>query len=160
MVYFQPYIGPEFVAPQSMSVASLVSIYPASIDVVGKYAKVNDLWGSVEEIMRCSYDGTNYYWRPQRTDYSVNNSMTNGSLTLFPLATPPSIYMTGTLIGNVTITPSTTNVWPGCRFEVMSPSSLGLNTITFTGLVGGVVTALLGGSSRILEYTSAGWKGK
>lgn len=159
MPYFQPFIGPEFVSNMSMPVASLLTNFPAGASFLGKYARVTDLWGSVEEVMRCSYDGSSYYWRPQRTDYSVNSTQTTGAVTLTPLVSAPSIIMASTLLGNMTITPSVTNAWPGCRFEIVAQNT-GLFAISFGGLVGGILTNILGGQTRVLEYTAAGWKGK
>lgn len=147
----------SFVSPTSMTVANLLTTYPASSTYVGKYARVTDLWGSTDEIMRCSYDGTTYYWRPQRTDYAVTNASTSGAITLNPLVTPPQIFMTGTLLGDITVTPSVTNAWPGAEFIVTSKGALGIFNINITGLVGANVP-LLTGASKTITYTSAGWR--
>lgn len=140
------------------TVASLLANFPASAQYRGMYARVSDLWGSVSTAMICEYDGTNYYWRPQRTDYSVVSTQTSGSVSLIPLLTAPVITMQATLLGNVTVTPSTTNVWPGCTFKIFAPSSLGLFSITFTGLIGGITSTLLGGATKEVTYTSSGWR--
>lgn len=163
MPYFQPFVSAlQFVSGgQTQTVAQLLSNYPAGVSYVGMYARVSDLWGAVDEVMRCCTNGSGvYYWRPQRTDYSTNSSQSSGSVTLTPLVSPPSIFMTATLLGNLTVTPSTTNAWPGCRFEIVSPSSLGIYSVSFSGLVGGIVSNLLAGNTRVLEYTVDGWKGK
>lgn len=144
----------------SQTVAQLLANFPASLAYVGMYGRVSDLWGSVDEVMRCAYDGSTYYWRPQRTDYTVNSAQTSGGVSLVPLVNAPQLIMTATLLGNITVTPSSLNAWPGCRFEVTSPAALGIFSLTFGGLVGGILGGLLGGSTRVLEYTAAGWKGK
>lgn len=140
------------------TVAEALANFPAGVAYVGKYARVSDLWGSVDEVMRCSYDGNNYYWRPQRTDYAVSNATTSGTMTLTPLTSAPQIFLTATLLGNLDLALSTTNVWPGCQFMVVAPSSLGIFTLRFTGLVGGAVSGLLGGSTKLATYTAAGWR--
>lgn len=143
---------------QTMAVASLLSTYPAGPSYLGFYARVSDLWSSVEEVMRCSYDGSTYYWRPQRTDYAINSSQTSGTMTLTPLVSAPEITLQATLLGNMTITPVATNAWPGCQFKIRSPASLGIFSITFTGLIGGITSTLLGGADKIVVYTASGWR--
>lgn len=140
------------------TVANLLANFPAALQYRGMYARVSDLWGSVATVMICEYDGASYYWRPQRTDYSVISTQTSGSMTLTPLVTAPVTVLNATLLGNLTVTPSSTNVWPGCAFEIYAPSSLGLFGITITGLIGGVVSTLLGGSGKKVTYTASGWR--
>ena len=141
-----------------MTVASLLSTYPASATYLGQYARVSDLWGSVRSVMTCEYDGTNYYWRPQRTDYAVSNNSTGGAMTLTPLLTAPTVYLTGSLGANMTITPSATNAWPGAQFEILANGVLNLLGINISGLLGGTLP-LLGGGRKIITYTQAGWRG-
>lgn len=145
------------------TVANLLATYPAGVTYLGKYARVSDLWngngqGGVDEVLRCSYDGALYYWRPQRTDYSISSTLTTGTMTLSPLVTPPTLYVGGTLIANSTITPSATNAWPGCAFNIIQIGTLGIFGINITGLVGSSIP-LLTGSTKQLTYTSAGWRG-
>lgn len=141
-----------------MPVATLLSTYPAGAPNLGKYARVNDLWGSVRSVMVCEYDGTSYYWRPQRTDYATANSSTGGTVTLTPLLTSPTMILTGTLGLGMTVTPSSTNAWPGAQFEVISNGLLGIFSININGLLGGALPLLAGGR-RILTFTAAGWRG-
>lgn len=149
----------QFVASGAyMPVADLLANFPANATQLGKYARVNDLWGSVRSVMTCEYDGNTYYWRPQRTDYAVSNTATTGAITLTPLLTAPTVYLTGTLGGNMTITPSATNAWPGAQFEIMSNGILGLFGINITGLLGGTIP-ILGGGRKIITFTQAGWRG-
>lgn len=141
-----------------LPVATLLSSFSASQTYVGWYAVVSDLWGSVQEVMRCSYDGNTYYWRPQRTDYAVASTQTSGAMSLVPLVSAPIIALQSTLLGNMTVTPTTTNVWPGCTFTIQAPSGLGIFSLSVSGLVGGLVGTLLGGSTRTITYTASGWK--
>lgn len=140
------------------TVANLLSNYPAGVTYLGMYARVNDLWGSVRTVMVCEYDGTSYYWRPQRTDYATANSSTGGSISLTPLITSPTVIFTGTLGLGMTVTPSATNAWPGAQFEIISNGILGVFSINISGLLGGALPLVAGGR-RILTYTAAGWRG-
>jgi hypothetical protein len=60
------------------TVSDLLANFAPSSQYRGMYARVSDLWGSVSTAMICEYDGTNYYWRPQRTDYSVTSTQNIG----------------------------------------------------------------------------------
>lgn len=143
-----------------MTVADLLANFPAGPDVLFKYARVSDLWGSARSVMICERDASGYYWRPQRTDYApAPITQTSGGMTLIPLVTAPVLNLTGTLTGNVNVTPSSVNVWPGATFTVSSSSVLGLFGINLTGLVGGGTVPLLSGGVKTLTYFSGtGWK--
>lgn len=149
----------QFISTTSMTVANLLANYPANAARVGKYARVTDLWGVTDEIMRCSSDGATYFWRPQRVDYATYNTSTSGAMTLTPLVTPPVLYLAGTLLGSMTVTPSTTNAWPGAQFEVISTGALGIFGISINGLIGGGSLPLLQGGRKLLTYTTSGWRG-
>lgn len=146
-----------FVSPTPMTVSDLLATYPASAGILGKYAQVTDLYGSANEVMRCSSNGSTYYWRPQRTDYAVNNTTTSGSMILTPLLTAPQQFFTGTLLGNMTATPSATNAWPGAQFTLTMNGILGLFSLNVNGLIGSAVP-ILTGTTRVFTYTSAGWR--
>lgn len=151
----------SFISAAPMTVAALLANYPASASTVGKYARVTDLWGSVKTVMVCEGDASGFYWRPQRTDYAPPPiTMTSGALSLIPLVTAPYVNLTGTLTGNVTITPSTQNVWPGATFSVSSNSMIGaLLSININGLVGaGTVPLVSGGIRTITYFSGSGWK--
>lgn len=148
------YVGGTDVAPTT--VASLLSTYPPSVTYLGKYARVTDLYGTVDDIMRCRFDGTNYRWVPQRTEMAGNNTTTTGTVTVTPLVTPPTLRLTGNLLGNITITPASTNAYLGQRFRVIMVGTLGLFTSTITGLIGSNLT-LLGNGTHDIEFGSTGW---
>lgn len=139
-----------------MTVATLLATYPASSTYVGQYARVSDLYGSVDDIMRCRYDGTNYRWVPQRESFNGTSAATSGTITLTPLVTPPTLRLTGTLLGNMSVTTSATNAYIGQRQRVVMNGTLGLFTATITGLIGSNLT-LLGGGSSVVEYGPTGW---
>jgi hypothetical protein len=141
------------------TVAQLLTNFPADASMLFKYARVSDLFGQTRSVMICEGSAGQYYWRPQRTDYSATSAVATGGMTLTPLLSAPTIAFTGTLTGNVTVTPSITNVWPGAQFTVIANGVLGLFGINIAGLVGGGVIPLLGGSARTMTYVQgAGWR--
>lgn len=143
-------------ATSPTTVASLISTYPPSSTYLGQYARVSDLYGAVDDIMRCRYDGTAYRWVPQRPAFSGTNAATSGAVTITPLVTPPTLRLTGTLLGSMTITPSSTNAFVGMQQRVVMEGVLGVFTATITGLLGSNLT-LLGGNAKIIEYSPTGW---
>lgn len=146
-----------FVSPTPMTVAALLAGFPAGATYLGKYARVNDLYGSADEVMRCSKTGAStYYWRPQRSDYAQNSAQTGGAMSLIPLVTPPQLKLTATLASSMTITPSATNAWPGCCFDVTMAGVLGIFGITIAGLIGVSVPLLSGATKRII-YDGSGY---
>lgn len=150
----------------AMTISDLMTNFPAGAAYRGLYARVNNLYnnvsmaasGGVDDIVRCRYDVVNniYRWVPQREAFNVAVPLTSGTATLTPLVTPPTVRLTGTLLGNLTINPSATNAYVGQVFQVIQNSTLGLFVTTITGLIGSNVT-LLGNTSQLFEYTATGW---
>ncbi len=150
----------------AMTISDLMANFPASAAYRGLYARVNNLYnnvsttaaGGVDDIVRCRFDVVNntYRWVPQREAFNVAIAPTSGTTTLLPLVTPPTVRLTGTLLGNLTINPSATNAYVGQVFQVIQNSTLGLFVTTITGLLGSNVT-LLGNTSQLFEFTSTGW---
>lgn len=147
---------PAFVSSTSMTVAQLLANFPATASLLGKYARVTDLYGSADEVMRCCSNGSVHYWRPQRTDYAQAMGQDRGTVSLLPLFTPPQIRMTAALGGALTITPSTVNAWPGCTFDVTMTGLLGIFSATITGLVGASIPLLTGATKRLV-YDGSGF---
>lgn len=156
----------SFVSTTPMTINDLLTNYPAQASRAGQYARVSNLFNGasavastgVDEIVRCRYDAANavYRWVPQREAYNISMPATNGTASLLPLVTPPTIRFTGTLVGALTVTPSATNAYIGQRFTVIQNSTLGVFATTITGLIGSNLT-LLGGATQDLEYTANGW---
>lgn len=150
----------------SMTISDLMANFPAGASYAGRYARVSNLYnntsmtaaGGVDDIVRCRFDATNnaYRWVPQREAFNVSIAPASGTTTLVPLVTPPTIRLTGTLLGNLTLTPSSTNAYVGQVFEVIQNSTLGLFTTSVTGLIGSNLT-LLGNTTQQFEFTSSGW---
>lgn len=144
-----------------LTVATLLASYPPSATYQGWYARVSDLFnngaaGGVDEILRCRYDGTNYRWVPQRESFVGTSAQTSGTVTLSPLVTPPTLRLTGTLLGNTTVSPSATNAYLGQRYRVIMNGTLGIFAATITGLLGSNLT-LLGNTVKDIEYGPTGW---
>jgi hypothetical protein len=141
-----------------MPVATLLANFPASATYAGQYARVSDLYSSVDEIMRCRFDGTNYRWVPQREAKTGTTAATSGTVTITPLVTPSTIRATGSLLGNLTFNPLTANAYDGQRHTVIMEGALGLFTSTLTGLLGSNIT-LAGNNATTIQFSAAnnGW---
>lgn len=148
-----------FVSNTPMTVSQLITNYPPDATNAGMYARVTDLYGTVDEVMRCRYDGANYRWVPQREEFYGSSNATTGTLNLVPLVTPPIYDLLGTLTGNMTINVSTTNAYIGQEQVIRSRGLLGIFGITLSGLIGGATLPLLQGNDKTLVYTAAGWRG-
>lgn len=144
---------------QVQTVAQLLAAYPPSAAFMGMYARVTNLYGSVDDILRCRFDGSAYRWVPQRDSFAGIDTTTTGTIPILPLLTPPVLDLTGTLTGNITPTLSEVNAYVGQSQLIRSRGVLGLFGITIAGLVGGGTLALLAGGDRTLVYTPQGWKG-
>lgn len=148
------FVGGTATAPTT--VANLISTFPPSATYMGQYARVLDLYGSVDDIMRCRFDGVAYRWIPQRPSFSGIAANTGGTISIVPLVTPPSLRLTGTLLGNMSVVPSSVNAYVGQQQRVVMEGGLGLFTASITGLLGSNLT-LLGGGSKLIEYSPTGW---
>jgi hypothetical protein len=142
------------VVPGVLTLDDLLAQYPASADTAGKYARVSNLFGSVDEIMRCRFDGVAYRWVPQRSDFNMVHPA-QGTVQLRPLYTPPVVRAPGTLTGNIVYQTSAENAHVGMRFRTVT-GGLGLYTATIAGLVGSNL-ALLGNKVTDIEYGATGW---
>ncbi len=143
-------------AQNPTTVANLISNFPPSATYLGQYARVSDLFGAVDDIMRCRFDGTAYRWVPQRPNFTAVNAATGGNISILPLVTAPTLRLTGGLLSNMTITPSSTNAFVGQKQTVIQEGPLNLLTSTITGLLGSNIT-LLGNTARVIEYGPTGW---
>lgn len=150
--------GPVFVSPNIMTVADVLNTYPAGASYRGKYVRVSDLYGYVDGVMRCGYDGTQYYWQPTSTDYGRDLAVT-ADMTITPHGHPTSFNLTGSIGLGVTrgITLSPTNGWPGAikEFKNGLSSLLGGLNILGTGL-GSAVAIPLGGYKKFYLDNSGG----
>lgn len=140
----------------SMTVANLIANYPPASGNAGMYARVSDLYGSVDDIMRCRFDGTNYRWVPQRSDYAGTTAATGGTVNVVPLVTPPVLRTTGTLLGGLTLAMQSTNAWIGQRQTIVNNSPLSGLLTTITGLIGSNIT-IAGSGAQTVVYGPNGW---
>ena len=146
------------------TVAQLLANFPAGAAYADLYANVTDLYNNgtangIREVLRCRYDVLNsaYRWIPQRQEFNRSVASTGGAVPLTPLVTAPTIILNGSLISNITMTPTATNAWVGQRYRIVQNSLLGLFITQITGLIGSNIT-LLGNTEAILEYTAGGWR--
>lgn len=148
----------QFVSSSIMSVDTLLANFPAGAAYRGKYARVNDYGGYVDRVLRCDYDsGGMYFWGPSgNTEYGRTVALT-GNMTLFPLKSPTSLILTGTIGLGITreITLSTDNGRPGEIKEIAATgitSLLGGLQIAGTGILSAVGLVLGGYRKFVLDY--------
>lgn len=148
------FVGNSSTTP--LTVSSLISGFPPSASFLGWYARVSDLFGSVDDILRCRYDGVQYRWIPQRPNFAGTTSATGGTIPVTPLVTPPTLRLTANLLSNMTINPSATNAYIGMQQTIVQEGLLGLFSSTITGLIGSNIT-ILGNTTKTIEYGPTGW---
>jgi hypothetical protein len=149
------FVGGTNTSPTTVS--ALHTNFPPSVTYLGQYARVSDLFGSVDDIMRCRWDGVAYRWVPQRPNFTGVRTETGGNIPILPLITPPTLRLTGNLISNMTITPSSTNAFVGQKQTIIQEGTFTIITSTITGLIGSNLTLLGGGTARVIEYGPTGW---
>jgi hypothetical protein len=146
--------------PASSSIIGtyLIDTLPApTASMIGKYARVTDLFGEKTDLLLCSNLGTKYYWQPVRPTYAKAVVVTTATpnIPLTPLKSPSVLYITGTLGAGRSMMLSDINAWPGASFEIaMDATLLGTLNIVGTGLGSGVGVLL--GSRKRLFYTAEG----
>jgi hypothetical protein len=148
------FVGGTNTSPTTVS--ALHTNFPPSVTYLGQYARVSDLFGSVDDIMRCRWDGVAYRWVPQRPNFVGTSTVTGGSIPITPLVTPPTLRLTATLLSNLSIAPVATNAFVGMQQKIIQEGVLGLFSSTITGLIGSNLT-LLGNTTRVIEYGPTGW---
>lgn len=150
----------------AMTIDALMTSYPPGVAYMNKFAQVSNLYngtsltaaGGINDTVKCRFDVANnvYRWVPQREAFNIAMAPVSGTTTLAPLVAPPTVRLTGTLVGNLTVTPSATNAYIGQKFTIIQNSTLGLFVTSIAGLVGSNLT-LLGNNTQELEFTNIGW---
>jgi hypothetical protein len=148
-------IPQSFVTQSIVTIAQLMADYPAGSAFRGKYCRVSDLWGAVDGVMRCGYNGRIYYWEPTTQNTLIGQVPVAGDMTVQPLSSFPIIELTGSV---PTLTTRTINAgldyaWPGAvkEFRGSLTSLLGTLNIIGTG-IGSTIAMALGGNRRIACY--------
>lgn len=141
--------------------ASIIGTYTVdtkpvpSAALVGKYARITDLFSEKTDLLLCSNSGSSYYWQPVRPVYAKEMAI-NGAMTLTPLKTPSVIFATAGVNSAFNLTLSNANAWPGASFEIAMDGLLGSLNILGTGLGSGIGVLL--GARRRLFWTGSQWK--
>lgn len=155
----------NFVTNNIITRAQMYLQYPPAEVYRGKYCRVSDLWGNVDGVYRCTYNGRIYYWEPTTQNQMVASMTPTGNVTIQPMATAPILELLGAgpLIGNTwTVTIGTDNICPGLVKEIR-PSFTGLAgvlNIAGTGLAS-VVSMVLGTTRRFASIdngTAVVWR--
>lgn len=159
-IYTQLATTPQFVAATMMTVDELLAGYPANAARRGKYARVSDYAGYVDRVLRCDYfaDLDYHQWVPVLAEYGRSLAVT-GDLTLFPLKSPTSVLLTGTLPLNTTrnVTLSTANGRPGEMKEIRAGLTQLAGTLNILGTgLGSAIALGLGGYLKFVLDSSGG----
>lgn len=150
-------IPQTFVTQNMLTLAQLMSQFPAGATYRGKYARVSDLWGAVDGVLRCGYNGRIYYWEPTTQPQLVGQMAVNGNgaSTVQPLSSFPILELTGAIpLGNTfNVTAGLDFAWPGAikEFRGSMTTLLGALNILGTG-IGSTLAMALGGNRRIGCY--------
>lgn len=125
--------------------------------MVGKYARVTDLFGEKTDLVLCSNSGASFFWQPVRP-FWASTVGANANMTLSPLRSPSLLRLTGGLTANRTLTLDTTYAWPGCQFEIAFDGGLGLFGLNIIGLDLGSTLSLLAGGRRRMVYDGSAFQ--
>jgi hypothetical protein len=149
----------KFVADgETITLADLMARFPASALYRGWYAHVSDLYGSLDEVLRCRFDGLFYRWVPQRDQYIQNSPIASGTIALTPMFMAPIVNLTANPTSNIMVVPSSQYAYLGQTFRVNQLGVLGVFGISISGLLGGGTVPLLSGSSKLMVFDVGGWR--
>jgi hypothetical protein len=156
-------IQQNFVTSAIITQSQMWATYPPSITYRGRYCRVSDMWGLVDGVYRCTFNGRIYYWEPTNQNQLVGAITPTGNMTIQPMVTSPIIELVGAGPATLTtwgITIGTDNIVPGLVKEVRGSFSSLLGSINILG-VGSTLNLALGGSRRIASFdngTSVVWR--
>jgi hypothetical protein len=143
-------------------VASLLANAPCNASRIGFYAIVSDLYSnatSTNEVLRCGSSGSSFYWRPQRTDYVANVTLSSGTMTFSCLLNAPTTFFNGgSAAGNLAITLGTTGCWPGAQADFANDASSSLFGISVGGLLGNLTKSLGLNGRQSFRFDGTSWR--
>lgn len=145
----------SFVTPNIITMAQMLATYPASAEYRGKYCRVSDMWGLIDGVFRCTYNGRIYFWEPTTTPKYPGGMTLTGNTTIQPMITPPIIEFGGVLpLGSTwLVTLGTDNLVSGVEKEFRGGLSQLLGTLNIGGLgLVSVVNLLLNANRRFVSY--------
>lgn len=147
--------GLQLVTQERITTAQLLATYPANADNRGKYCRVSDMWGTVDGVYRCSFNGRIFFWEPTTVPRMFNSMPVTGNTTIQPLNTPPLLELTGTLpaLTTWTVTLGTDNLPPGIERQLRPSLSSLLGTLNIVGLgLAATVNMVLGTTPRFVSW--------
>jgi hypothetical protein len=154
----------QLVTSERILTADMFANFPANAANRGKYCRVSDMWGLIDGVYRCTFNGRIYYWEPTTQPQLLGSSIMTGSMTLQPLSTFPILEIGGNLPALTTwsITLGTENLCPGLvkEFRPSLTTLLGTLNVLGTGL-GSTVALLLNSNKRFGSYdngTAVVWR--
>lgn len=144
-----------FVTQDIITTVAMHTTYPAGVAYRGKYCRVSDMWGLVDGVYRCSWNGRIHFWEPTTTPAMPGGMNLNGNATIQPMSTAPILEFAGSLpaLTTWTVTLGTDMLPPGVVKEVRGSLSSLLGTLNITGLgLGSVVGLLLNTNRRFVSF--------
>lgn len=153
----------NFVTPDIITQAQMWATYPPSLPYRGRYCRVSDMWGLVDGVYRCTYNGRLFYWEPTTQNQLVGQVTPTGNMTIQPMVSSPILELAGAGPPALTtwgITIGTDNIVPGLVKEVRGSFSNLLGSINILG-VGSTLSLALGATRRIASFdngTSVVWR--
>lgn len=147
----------EFDATKPIGTFTVATLPEPDASNLYRVARVSDLFGETQGVVRCLSVGTLFYWRPESSD-SAKAVPLVGNLDVLPLGHSQGLRFTGAIGVGVTrnVTLLTDKGWPGCTKE-MSAAGLGsiLGTLNVLGTGLGTGVGLATGSYKkfMLDYS-------
>jgi hypothetical protein len=172
--YFVPPLTPEQAAAVAqvptlaastaiiLSDAFTVDTLPDPATVMGKYARVTDLFGATTDLVLAAKTGTMAYWKPVRPDFAGKQTVT-ADMTLTALKMPSVLLLDGTVPLGATrkITLSNNLAFPGASFRFKQRGG-GLGTIlgalqVLNVNLASTVSIVTGGTQEFVYDLTDGW---
>lgn len=139
-----------------------VDTLPNPASMVGKYARVTDLFGATTDLVLAAKTGSLSYWKPVRPDFAGKQTVT-ADMVLTALKVPSTLLLDGTVPLGTTrkITLSNNLAFPGASFRFKQRGG-GLGTILGTLQVLNVnlastVSIVTGGTQEFVYDITDGW---
>lgn len=139
-----------------------VDTLPDPAGLVGKYARVTDLFGATTDLVLAARTGAVSYWKPVRPDFAGKQTV-SADMTLTALKMPSVLLLDGTVPLGVTrkITLSNNLAFPGASFRFKQRggglgSILGVLQVLNVNLAS-TVSIVTGGTQEFVYDLVDGW---
>lgn len=138
-----------------------VDTLPDPAALIGKYARVSDLFGDTTDLVLAAQTGALSYWKPVRPVMAAKKTVAV-DMTLTALKSPSVLLLDGSVGLGTTrkITLATQLAFPGASFRIKQRNTLGtilgaLNVLNVN--LGTPVSILTGGTQEFVYDMADGW---